>query len=52
MKKIYHTPDVRYLNLLGEDLLITASNTQAATDADALSRQSGGNSGSFWDDSE
>ena len=48
-KKTYITPAFKPLRFEPGDLLIQASNTQAATDADALSHQ---NNNSFWDDTE
>jgi len=53
MKKKYITPDINPKGLMSEELMLQASNTQAAADADALSRGNNGqNGGSFWDDSE
>ena len=53
MKKKYTMPDMKRGCLMGEELMLQASNTQASADAEALSRQSNGQGGgSFWDDTE
>ena len=52
MRKKYIAPVIAHKNLLGSILLVQASSTQAAEDAEALSRQSDNKGGSFWEDTE